>query len=450
MTIRVNLPQVISLSVLLILMSNYEHSTGIRAQTQDTNQVITGNKPGENEVIYVNPNSGNDQNGKGSQESPFKTITQALMLANPQTTIILSPGTYSKETGENFPLILNTEVTIEGHRRSQGHNVIIEGNGSFISPTAAGQNVTIVASEKAGKLAGVTVINPHPRGYGLWIESASPEITDNTFTRNGSSGVSINGDSAPIIARNRFYHNRGNGLIIYGTSRPQIQNNTFEKTGFAISIMENANPRLDNNQIIGNRLGVILEGNAQATLRNNVIEQSTEHGLVAIAESRVDLGTNSDPGANLFRSNRGLDIRNLTDHSISAVGTQLSGNFEGHLDFGNSLVINTVAETATPASNSTSISVPLAETATPATDSISIPVPLPETATPATRNYRVIVAATEQQETKVKNLYPDAFTTVYYGQKMLQIGLFSSWENAQQLLVELTNLGLDQILIIRD
>lgn len=408
------------------------------------------------EFIYVNPNRGNDQQGRGTETSPFQTITQALMLAEANTVIMLSEGIYSSESGEIFPLLLNNNVTIQGHPKSQGLKIVIQGNGPYISKTGAGQNVTIVATETGGKLTGVTVTNPHPRGYGVWIESSNPEISNNTFIRNGGSGICINGESNPLIQENYFYQNRGNGLVIYGKSQPYINNNIIENSGFGISVLENSAARIENNQITNNRLGIILEENAQAILRNNVIEKSKEHGLVAIAQSRVDLGTNNDLGNNLFQKNRGLDIRNLTTNSILAVGTKLSGNFEGQVDFGNSLVINTgqapAMSSSTPANSTPE---------TGARNSVSIPTPMnsqspdfPQgrdittTLAPQKPSYRVVVEATPQQVERLKDLYPDAFSTVHNGQKMLQVGLFGSWDNAQQVLGELQSLGLRQMIVI--
>ena len=195
--------------------------------------------------------------------------------------------------------------------------------------------------------------------------------------------------------------------------------------------MEDAKIRLDNNQIIGNRIGVIVEENAQATLRRNVIEQSTENGLVAIANSRVDLGTSGDLGENLFRGNRGLDIRNLTQQTITAVGTQIEGNVEGAVDFENS-------------GNSPVVDSP--------ENPIYIPVPPPETPqpVPTNTNYRVIVSVSVQQEKEIRRLYSDAFATVYSGQRVLQVGLFNSWSNAQQVLEKLKELGLKEIIILID
>lgn len=415
--------KILSLSLLLLIRLEIPKAV---ATTVNSPTLTISNNVSDNQVIYVNPTQGDDQGGRGSENSPFRTITQALMLASPNSIIMLSPGTYSVESGETFPLILNN-VTIQGSPRSQGHNTIIRGSGDYISPTGAGQSVTIVATS-GGRLTGVTVTNPHDRGYGLWLESANLEITKNTFTRNGGSGIAVNGESQATISRNLFFHNRGNGLVVYGKSRVELRDNTLEKTGFGVSVMENSQIQLENNQIIGNRIGVILEGNAQATLRKNVIEQSTEHGLVAIANAQVDLGTTSESGDNLFISNRGLDIRNLTNNTILAVGTQLSGDFEGSLDFGNSLVVDS------------------------GDSPVYIPVPPPENPQPlpVTTSYRVIVSVNEQQEDRIRTLYPGAFATVYSGQRVLQVGLFSNWENAQQVLEDLKELGLKEIIMLID
>jgi parallel beta-helix repeat protein len=304
-------------------------------------------------IIYVDPQQGNDSQNQGSRESPLKTLTQALKQAKAGTTIKLAAGTYSVETGESFPLIIREKVTIEGSVGSQGYNTIIRGDGYFISHTGAGQNVTIAAIKNAGEIAGVTVSNPHNRGHGLWIESANPKVIGNTFTRNGNTGVSVNGNSSPTIANNYFYNNNGNGLLIYDDSQAQVNGNVFEKTGFGVSIVQNAIAVLTGNRFSGNRIGIILENAAQGTLRDNQIETSIETGLVAISQSRVDLGTIDNPGNNIFRNNHKLDIQNASSNSIVAVGTQISSNIEGNIDFtsANHSPV-TVASVITPPSSS--------------------------------------------------------------------------------------------------
>ena len=283
-------------------------------------------------IIYVDPQQGDDSQ-VGKKLSPLKTITQALKIADAGTTIKLASGTYSEETGETFPLIIQDGISLKGDPRGQGYRTIIQGSGYFVSPTGAGQNVAIAAVKDAGGITGIRVSNNHSRGHGLWIESASPEIVGNSFTGNGNTGVSVNGDSSPSIENNYFFNNSGNGLVIHGTSQPQVVDNTFERTGFGVSILQDAAASLSGNIFDGNRIGIILEGSAEGVLRGNEIINSNESGLTAIAESRVDLGTDDEPGNNIFRSNNKLDIQNATAEEIPAVGTEVRGDTLGDINF---------------------------------------------------------------------------------------------------------------------
>jgi parallel beta-helix repeat protein len=285
-----------------------------------------------NNVIYVNSQVGDDQQS-GKKASPLQTISQALKIAPPGSIIQLAPGTYSEESGETFPLVLDRQITLQGNSRDQGFKTIIQGDGYFLSPTAAGQNVAIAAVKEAGKITGITITNNHSRGHGIWVESANPQIVSNTLTRNGNTGVSVNGKSAPIIANNYFYNNSGNGLLVYGTSQPQVTKNTFEQTGFGISLVQDATAKITENLFDGNRIGIILEGNSQGILRHNEIVNSGEVGLTAIAASQVDLGTDREPGNNVFRSNQELDIENASSHEIVAVGTEVQGDTAGEINF---------------------------------------------------------------------------------------------------------------------
>jgi parallel beta-helix repeat protein len=328
----------------IILASAFPFTFSLVAQAQSNSNFTVSDRENisERNIIYVNPKSGDDRVGEGSELKPLKTITQALMLAKPKTTIQLASGTYSQETGETFPIIIRSDVTLKGSPRGQGYNIIIQGSGTFLSPTAAGQHVSVAAIRDAGEITGVTIINPENRGYGLWIESASPKIISNTFTRNGNTGLSVNGNSSPQIANNYFYNNMGNGLSIYDRSRAEIKDNLFEKTGFGISIAEDTTASIANNRFTGNRIGIILQGQSKAILRNNTIEKSSESGVVAIANSEVDLGISKEPGNNIFRSNSKLDLQNAGKGQIIAFGNQISGRTEGKIDLrGDRIAFNT-------------------------------------------------------------------------------------------------------------
>ena len=332
-------------------------------------------------LIYVNSRTGSDSD-TGKKFAPLKTITQALKTATPGVTIELAAGTYSQETGETFPLIIGRGITLKGNTDNQGYKTIVKGSGDFTSPTGAGQNVAIAALKDAAAVMGITVTNEHGRGHGLWVESASPKIIGNTFTRNGNTGLSVNGNSAPVVENNYFYNNSGNGLLVYGTSQPEVIDNTFEQTGFGVSAVQNAAPILRGNKFDGNRIGIILEGDSQGILRDNEIINSEESGLTAIANSQVDLGTSAEPGNNIFRSNKKLDIQNATSQEIVAVGTQVKGQISGNINFerGEFVAINQ-AVVAKPAPTSLN---PTQSTA--AKSSLPSLPPLPKTAPDTTAN----------------------------------------------------------------
>ena len=287
-------------------------------------------------VLYVNSQTGNNV-GNGSETAPFRTITHALTQANSNTIVKLAPGTYNQQSGEVFPLEMKPGVTIQGEIGDRGQSIIIQGSGLFLSKTSARQQIALIGANRAG-LQGVTVSNPNPQGYGLWIESSSPVVSDSTFTGNGHDGVSIVGNSAPILSNNYFYGNGANGVTIYGTSRPELKDNIFEKTGFGINIAQNSAPRIVGNRITQNKDGIVVQGNAAPILRSNVIDGNDRDGLVAIGESRPDLGTTADQGNNIFSNNGNLDVNAQASRQvIPSAGNQLTRT-AGRLDVNASFV----------------------------------------------------------------------------------------------------------------
>lgn len=276
-------------------------------------------------VIYVSSTMGND-GGQGTQQSPFKTITKAVSMAPSNTAIVLAPGTYSSQSGEQFPIILHNSVTLQGNPSTKGKDVIISGGGWYTSKTSAQQNITILGANSS-RISGVTITNPNQRGYGLWIESSSLIVSQNTFRGNSHDGISIVGISAPIIQENSFIQNGANGITIYGNSRPEIRNNEFQNTGFGINISQNAAPFLIGNRVFDNKDGIVIQANARPILRNNQIERNQRDGIVAIAEALPDLGNTQEPGGNVIRNNGRYDLNNGTKgQQILAYGNQLASN----------------------------------------------------------------------------------------------------------------------------
>ncbi|MHC5741890.1 MAG: DUF1565 domain-containing protein [Nostoc sp.] len=308
--------------------------------------------PSQANVLFVNPSVGDDKAGNGSESAPVKTITQALRLANANTVIMLSTGTYSTETGEEFPLILKPGVSIQGNPSNQGKDIIIQGGGDYLSRSFGGQNVTIVGANQA-LLTGVTVTNSNPRGYGLWIESSNPVVAENTFTGSTQDGISVSGNAAPTISKNYFDGNGANGITIAGNSSPQVKENVFHQTGFGINIAQSAAPVIIGNQIQNNRSGIVVQANARPILRNNIIQDNKEDGLVAIAQAMPDLGSASEPGGNQFQNNARYDINaSAAKQVISAAGNNLvSDRITGKVDINGTTALATQNSQPAPVPN---------------------------------------------------------------------------------------------------
>lgn len=519
-------------------------SESMMAQTPTASESMSdllAQAPSTANQLYVNPDRGNDRQGEGTAREPFKTITHALRVAQPNTTIVLAPGTYSAETGETFPLELKRDVTISGLPDGRGRGVAIQGGGSYISRTVARQNVTAIGADKA-TLTGVTITNPNRRGYGLWIESTSPTIINNTFTGNTQDGIFVAGNGAPMIRENNFVQNSANGMTINGTAKPEVRDNSFERTGFGINVLQEATPLLTGNRIRFNKDGVVVQGSARPVLRNNLIEGNERNGIVAISNALPDLGYAGEPGGNVFRNNREYDINGeAAKEIISAFGNEMANNrtigridVAGVVNRGNSPA--PVAQTPRPTrpqpnpstsretSGADSFPRPTrtpersnprpTESQTPPTGTpipvptpgqpINIPVPAPRTSNlppapsgstpnrgnrgdslpvllpvpdpnapignggssspqpvasggpsrggpPAPGNriqllglrYRVTVEApTAREQNRVRSVVPEAFRTILNGRTVMQVGVFSSAENANEIADTLNRNGI--------
>ncbi|MGQ9864904.1 MAG: DUF1565 domain-containing protein [Pseudanabaenaceae cyanobacterium] len=283
--------------------------------------------PSTGPVLHIAP-TGDDAQANGTAAAPFRTLTAALATQPPSGTVLqVAAGTYTAETGEQFPLRIPAGVKLVGNPETQGQGVVISGGGPFVSPTFARQNIAILLGS-GGNLSGVTVTNANPRGYGLWVESGKEvEIYRNAFVGSTHDGVFLTGDTSAVVQDNLFRGNKANGLSAVGSSQGEILGNTFENTGYGLAIGQRSTVRVANNQIVKNRSGIIISNLSQPVLRNNLIADHAEDGVVILrdrrGEPKPDLGTATDPGKNVFRNNKRRDIDNASGVAQVAIGNEL-------------------------------------------------------------------------------------------------------------------------------
>jgi parallel beta-helix repeat protein len=295
---------------------------------------VTAQIPANARVVYVNPTLGTDGPSAGSESAPFRTISYAMQQVQPNTVIQLAPGSYTRDTGEVFPIVVRPNVILRGDESTKGQTVLIIGSGSYASPSFAVQNVTIRA-ESDSSIRGVTVTNPNSRGTAIWVESTNPSIRDSTLSNSLRDGIFVTGTAAPTIEGNVFTGNQGNGVSVARTAQGEIRGNIFQNTGFGIAIGGDSAPRVEGNQVVQNVDGIVVSNNARPVLRNNVIESNTRDGVVAIANAQPDLGNAESSGENLIRNNGRYDLYNATrSNTILAVGNQIDpAQISGLVDF---------------------------------------------------------------------------------------------------------------------
>ncbi|MEB3336486.1 MAG: DUF1565 domain-containing protein, partial [Leptolyngbyaceae bacterium] len=223
--------------------------------------------PASAKVVYVNPAFGSDSPGAGeSADAAYRTITYALQQVQGLTVIRLAAGSYSRQTGEVFPLVTKPGVILQGDESSKGQTVLLIGGGDYVSPTFAKQNITIRA-ETNSEIRGITITNPNTRGTAVWIESSNPTISNNTFANSLRDGVFVTGTATPKIEANVFTKNSGNGVSVARSAQGEIRNNLFQSTGFGIAVGGTATPLIEGNQILQNQVGVVVSNAARPILR---------------------------------------------------------------------------------------------------------------------------------------------------------------------------------------
>jgi parallel beta-helix repeat protein len=399
------------------------------------------------QFIFVNSLTGKDTNTGNTQRSPFRTITHALQSAQPNTVIMLAIGTYTPDTGEVFPLILPPGVQIQGDPGTKGESILIQGGGSFATATAGRQNVAIVG---AGQIVGVTISNPNLNGYGLWIESGSPVIANNTFTDNNLAGIAVMGDSKPTLRGNAFSRNRS-GVLVAETAQPSMRDG-LDQAGSAITALPPTTQRRQSSRTVAQAPDRLTTRQA-----NVFVAESAPPRTVSVAPAAAPSRLELAPPARSAESANPRNSRSIAVNIPVPAPRQVA---ELRRDL--------------PVSRSTPIPVPppvaRAQPQTFAAPNANLlPVPseppignvgdLPtvsvsrnplqqrevgtrQTAAARGLRYRVIVSAGRRAD-RVRSLFPNAFTTYSGGQAVLQVGAFGDRANAEEAAQILDSNGLN-------
>jgi predicted outer membrane repeat protein len=230
--------------ILILIGSNHCIATlNETNNTHDTNSNKNSNTAFDNEflddlknsnvfgavrsLIYVDLN-GND-NGDGSESSPYKTIKKAVNSSKENDTIILNDGTYSGNDNKN--IIINHSLTLTGENfQDSTTSAIIDGenDGQFLKSMNGAvlkiENITFQNAKTVNVLGGAIFTNEA-------IECSHCIFKNNHASSvSGGGGMHINGSSS-LLRDCIFDNNTGSlGGAIYndGVNDTIIKNCLFK------------------------------------------------------------------------------------------------------------------------------------------------------------------------------------------------------------------------------
>lgn len=221
-------------------------------------------------TYYVSALSGDDGNGDGSQENPWKTITFALtQVPGQMDRIIVRPGIYEPGLGEVFPLLMKEGVSIRGE--GKGEAVISSGD--------RGTNVIEFPSEAFSFQASLESLVIEGGACGILVSAAGvstqPRILSCTIRDNALDGICLRagggGTNIAMVHSNSIHSNGEWGIGVFP-----------EEGGEAV-------PQVENNEISCNSaggIGIFTQDGSRAggKVRYNTIHDNGSHGVFVKCE----------------------------------------------------------------------------------------------------------------------------------------------------------------------
>jgi hypothetical protein len=404
-------------------------------------------------LLFVDPRLGRDEQDGSSGRSPLRTITRALQLAQPNSVIILAPGTYSADTGEVFPLRVDRQITLQGNPGRQGLGTVIQGSGLYTTVSDGQQAVTIALAGEAS-IVGVSVMQPEASGYSVWVEHGTPLLMNNSLSP--AQSVYISQRSQPTLQDNRMVAARPSAAP--AIADPSVANPTPPSTASppmpSVAVQPSPSlapaqptgtvPRVDSSRPIGTApvtvaspppaepgaIAIPVRMPAAAPAPESSVWANPNVQIQAVSPAPIDIPVTPPSRNPAWNAMDQLDQQT----PIDIVVTPPPGGWE-----------QPVAAAPSPPSLDLlpvpSMDIPIGNVGglarVPVAGSGGGYAP-----SRASLQYRVLVDASPSNvRSRVEALVPGAFPTVVNGRTMMQAGAFSDRANAQELVDLLNSYG---------
>ncbi len=256
--------------------------------------------------------------------SPY-TLTGSVTV-NPGITLTLEPGTTVDLA--SYSLIIGGTLNAEG---TIDNRIVFQTSYYYYSVRVQFSSTSTIWNPTAS--TGCIVENAIFNSVTITISNSSPKISNNYFTNNQLTSLSVSGGS-PLIVNNAFDTRATCIAISNGYSgSPTISGNFIKSSGGGNNgISCGNNVFLSNNNITGCYVGIYVTGNA--TITRNLVTSNTFGLMTSVNSATIEGNTFAN---NTIGINGGGIIRNNTlgNNQVGLMDLNLNNNITQNNFFGN-------------------------------------------------------------------------------------------------------------------
>jgi hypothetical protein len=270
--------------------------------------------------------TGDDTNGKGTPDDPYKTLVKALSVSGDNDTIVLLDGTYNEAWPVNVPANRTIKGTSLGGTKLQGPGAVnglnFVGKASVSDFSMTGFNIALHTVTSTFSAERVSVKSST---VGLLLQGDVDGTTsDSGFDENNIGVYVLN--TAKLTMNNTSVSNNTNiGMHVAQDAEATVTNSHFDSnTAYGVGATNNATLTMTNSTASQNNIGVAALNDADVTLASSSLDQNTQYGIQA-ADNTTFTMTGGTASANAF----GMYLLNSGQTVLEGVTVDGSTNLYG-------------------------------------------------------------------------------------------------------------------------
>ena len=186
--------------------------------------VVTESDAVEVTAITSEPN-GSDATGLGTPDNPFRSLTQAVSVAQAGDSIGLGDGNYDQANGETFPVDVSG-IDIIGTSEA---GTVIDGTG--VSGTVDGLEIL------SGTTSIVNLTVQNEFAVGIHISEGDTILSSVTSSGHTLDGIEVNGTETVTLTDVTVSGNGEVGLRVVTSGTPAIGASNLTSTGNVVGVL---------------------------------------------------------------------------------------------------------------------------------------------------------------------------------------------------------------------